>query len=282
MLVSPGDRFVADVTRVRSLTSGPQFLKAKVKIVHADVHIPGRVQPKRIQASWNIEKFGYEPVVGTCVMVEYHRTVAWVAGYRPARAKGFRFVIEKSEENAMKKRLIGRVNRDFHPCAVYVRISVMRHDGVPLAIKATRDGFDRKLFKRDRVVEVEQCGSASFRVTAVFMDSNEDETLDERCECYDTDSDDGTVRFFLGKRYFHGDTRDRMARVLRLALGVTPHEAAYITKGDGTWITCRESQFARFMIHRDEEGIPNMFQDLRVERILKKTKPKNEIDVTGR
>ncbi len=68
------------------------------------------------------------------------------------------------------------------------------------------------------------------------------------------------VRFFLHYRYYDG----KMGSVMKRAFGIdfiTFQELRGVNEG-GFWITCRPSQFARFMIYRDEAGIVNGFKDL--------------------
>lgn len=76
------------------------------------------------------------------------------------------------------------------------------------------------------------------------------------------------VRFFLGYQYYSNNNEIlRMATVLGKAFGLDHVEAVKImqTYTDGVWIVCRPSQFARFMIYRNEAAIKNGFMDLHAE-----------------
>lgn len=76
------------------------------------------------------------------------------------------------------------------------------------------------------------------------------------------------VRFFVGKRYFRTtDEVTRLYTVLQKAFDISKTQSSdlILKNEEGFFVVCRPSQFARFMIYRDQEGIPNGFQDLRVE-----------------
>jgi len=55
------------------------------------------------------------------------------------------------------------------------------------------------------------------------------------------------------------------------AAGIRPHRLSYESWG-GVWIVCRPSQFARFLIYRDEAGIKNGFKDLKPELFVPEPK----------
>lgn len=189
------------------------------------------------------------------------------------------------------EKMLGRVSRDMHRTAVYVRVHIPAShpgDSGPLAIKATIGNFSKSTFKKGMVVEITRsthniCG-AKYHVTEVFdlVDTEKDDRGD-CCDCCDLEDDDNrVVRFFLGQRYFK-EERDRRAMmdVLRRSFSMSQSEAAAVTNGFGMWIACRETQFARFLINRDFAGIPNGFQDLRVE-YADVNRPKKIIHVYGR
>ena len=188
----------------------------------------------------------------------------------------------------MSASLIGRVSRDLHRSATYVRVNVPGYDGVPLALKATRGIFDRGLFKKGVVVEVtrtDKNDARRYAVTRVFKEEpgDIDEPDFDECDCNPVEVRALTkqVRFFLGSRYFNDyQTRDRMIRVLSSSFGISHSEANHICRGLGTWVQCREEQFCRFMINRDAAAIPNGFQDLRVEYV--DAKPQHVVNVADR
>lgn len=184
--------------------------------------------------------------------------------------------------------LIGRVSYDLHRNATYIRVNVPGHDGVPLSLKVTRGVFDRSLFKKGVVVEVarsDKNDARRYHVTRVFKeepgDIDEPEAAEE-CYCPETFlSRTKQVRFFLGCRYFNdASSRDRLIRVLASSFGIEFSEANRICRGLGSWIICREEQFARFLINRDAAAIPNGFQDLRVSYVDRE--PGHSVDVSGR
>lgn len=176
--------------------------------------------------------------------------------------------------------MLGRVSCDMHRCATYARINVPAWDGGPhLSIKATITGFTKNQFTKGTVVEVERnpVDGRRFRVTTVFQDADEECPWGDVCE-----PDDKIVRFWLGRRYFDDvEMGNRMRDVLRDALGFNNIEANRATTEKGCWVTCRESQFARFLIERNMRCLPNLFQELRVE-YHSKPKPSPEIDVSDR
>ena len=81
-----------------------------------------------------------------------------------------------------------------------------------------------------------------------------------------------TFRFYIGSNYTLSSTRrERMADVMAKAFGMAVGDALYSMDGGhdnyGVWITCRPSQFARFMIYRNDAGIQNGFKDLKAELV---------------
>lgn len=76
------------------------------------------------------------------------------------------------------------------------------------------------------------------------------------------------VRFFVGERYFAVDSaRIKIGKVMARAFGISAMASDSWLKDGGVWVTCRPSQFARFMIYRNEAGITNGFMDLRAELV---------------
>ena len=76
------------------------------------------------------------------------------------------------------------------------------------------------------------------------------------------------VRFHIGDRYFRtlGD-KSWMGKVMARAFGISALASKSWLRGDGVWITCRPSQFARFLIYRNEANITNGFMDLHAELV---------------
>lgn len=72
------------------------------------------------------------------------------------------------------------------------------------------------------------------------------------------------VRFWIDYRYFQ---QRGMYDVLKKAFDLSEHRARKAQTGpyEGFWIVCRPSQFARFMIYRNEAGIKNGFMDLKAD-----------------
>ena len=68
------------------------------------------------------------------------------------------------------------------------------------------------------------------------------------------------INFFLHYRYY----KPELNEVLVKAFGLTEHQVLCLRKDNphGFWVHCRPSQFARFMIYRDETGMVNGFKDL--------------------
>ena len=182
------------------------------------------------------------------------------------------------------ERLIGKVTRDMHRSATYVRVNVPQFDSCPLSLRASIRGFDRSQFKQGVVVEVEPWDRGSrFKVVTVF-DPVDVEDEDCRCDSEERpEFDMRWVRFFLGVRYYK-EPRDRelMQRLLVNSLSMSRSEAIKVTGSYGTWIVCRLDQFARFLIVRDRAGFVNGFADLKVEYVDSDEKQKKVIQVAGR
>ncbi len=75
------------------------------------------------------------------------------------------------------------------------------------------------------------------------------------------------VRFWLPSNYYNTGHSVIMCSVLRDAFGLSYGQSERVMKDNelGFWIVCRPSQFARFMIYRNNAGIKNGFMDLKSE-----------------
>ena len=175
---------------------------------------------------------------------------------------------------------LGTVWCDLHNQASRVRVHINGTDGIPLSVKASLNNYPRPLFKKGVAVEVEQAkhDGRVFRVTQVFEPVRKSVHVQVKVS-----KADKTVRFWISSRYSNALAAQlAMGRVLVKVLSMKEDEAnALLLTGQGFWIICRESQFARFLIKRNEEGLPNLFQDLRVDYYM----PGNnlpEVDVSDR
>ena len=188
---------------------------------------------------------------------------------------------------------LGKVSCDLHDHASRVRVQIDGTDGIPLSVKASFNNYPRSLFKKGVAVEVEQsrCDGRRFRVTQVFEPVRKSVHLQFHIKVPDAEAfkvrvhkEDKTVRFWISSRYTKDSTlADAMGQVLVNAIDMREHEVnTLMTVGtQGFWVICRESQFARFLITRNEEGLPNLFQDLRVDYYTPgNSRP--EIDVSDR
>ncbi len=169
--------------------------------------------------------------------------------------------------------MIGKVSCDLHDRASRVRVQIDGTDGIPLSVKASLNNYPRSLFKKGVAVEVKHYGDdgRQFLVTQVFEPVRKSVHLKFDIEVRDADEfkrnqnmqyvSKDCVRFFIGPRYF--DRRLPLANVLAKAFYLSLKETnELIDGGDGFWVTCRQAQFARFMIYRNEAGITNGFMDL--------------------
>ncbi len=174
---------------------------------------------------------------------------------------------------------LGTVSCDLHKCAACVRVSIPGTDGIPLSVKAVLGNYPRHLFKRNVTVEVEQAqhDGRMFRVTRVFEAMKKPVTIARNFNIPVPDAETlkkeqamamskDRVRFYIGHRYF--DQTRELCTILRKAFDMSTSESEkLINSGEGFWITCRPSQFARFMIYRNAAGITNGFMDLKAELI---------------
>lgn len=185
---------------------------------------------------------------------------------------------------------LGKVSYDLYKHATRVRVNIPGTDGIPLSVKAIIGNHSRNLFTKGRAVEVEQAqhDGRLFRVTKVFaaLDNsveitcnfhvrvpNADAFKKDNTMTYGTKNWQGNmsydrVRFFLSDCYYNsGCKRDAMRAVLNKAFGLScDHSAQYMASTyGGFYIICRPSQFARFMVYRNEAGQKNGFMDLQVK-----------------
>jgi hypothetical protein len=87
------------------------------------------------------------------------------------------------------------------------------------------------------------------------------------------------VKFYIPSSYWyqmepngrrtHNREASKVVALLHDAFGITEKEFLALTSGVWTGITiiCRPSQFARFLIYRNERGIPNGFKELQPKLI---------------
>ena len=89
------------------------------------------------------------------------------------------------------------------------------------------------------------------------------------------------VRFTVPDRRIYGcggKTRD-YRELLKRIFSLEEHEIAK-NSGKDLVLICRPSQFARFLIFRDQAGLQNNFQELNASLITRE--PVNVFDVSGR
>lgn len=209
------------------------------------------------------------------------------------RAEHFARVAERNEKMTL---YLGTVSCDLHSMASRVRVSIPGTDEIPISVKAVIGNYPRHLFKRNVTVEVERSKADGrlFRVTRVFEAMKKPIVVKPSVVTFDIRvksaeefgarvyKDDKTVRFWLGRRYFDDCVLgNRMRDVLRKTLNMNNLEVNRATTERGCWVICRESQFARFLIERNVRGLPNLFQELRVE-YHKEAAPRPEINVSDR
>lgn len=166
---------------------------------------------------------------------------------------------------------------------VYARLSVSQGDGIPLAIRATFQGIDGRSLTKGTMVEVQRTDPNDARYHRIIRIWEEvaKENIVHQITVQDVDAfkkhqlkehqnmamSKDRVRFFLGERYFQDDM-SKIEGVLRKAFDLHINETRRLAhNSSGFWITCRPSQFARFMIYRNQAGITNGFMDLKAELI---------------
>lgn len=165
---------------------------------------------------------------------------------------------------------LGKVSCDLHKCASRVRVQIEGTDGIPLSVKASLNNYPRVLFKKGVAVEVEQANHDGrvFHVTQVLepvrksVHLNFQITVPNANAFKRNQTMENRVRFFIGCKYLQNNA---IYSVMRNALGLDDSVARelYRRATDGFWVICREEQFARFMVYRNNAGVPNGFMDLR-------------------
>ncbi len=193
------------------------------------------------------------------------------------------------------ERLLGVVAYEPNRQACDVRVTIKSNnpDFNSLAVKATFTGIDWRNLFQGAVVEV-GCSdihdARRYMVTRTFKDVMEvghtdPVTLVQNIHVEDKEMamSKDRVRFYIGAKYYKEGNRAAMATVLRKAFDVDRVEAngLFDRSGEGFWIVCRPSQFARFMVYRNDQGLPNGFMDLRAELFEPKPAAK-ELDVGER
>lgn len=181
-----------------------------------------------------------------------------------------------------------------HAC--YVRVSISRPGGVPLCIKATFANFDRSRFPKGTIVSVERTlknDARRFAVTGIFGDCQGQTDRGD----HDMSKSKDRVRFFIQHRYFqancslssNGMRKDTCKSVLLRAFGMQFVESETMMNKfpEGFWVECRPSQFARFIVYRNDVGqCINGIKDLKPELIGRLTLPekiarKTRVDINS-
>lgn len=159
--------------------------------------------------------------------------------------------------------------------AVYVRVEISKPGIPPLAIKATFRGFSHRKLTKGDAVEVERTdpnNATRYRVIRVLDERTKTENIVHRINVQDVDEfrryqamtmSKDRVRFFIGEKYFG----HKLIKVLQQSFNISKGESSHLMQEPGFWVFCRPSQFARFMIYRNEAGIQNGFMDLRAELV---------------
>lgn len=196
--------------------------------------------------------------------------------YTKERAEHNARVAERTHEMIT---MIGEVFYDLHPSATYVRVSIPQHSGISLALKVTRGDFDRYLFKKGRIVEVQESCKRDHRrfiITRVFDEAKVPVNVSFKITVPNADAlvKEKTVekvKFYLNSKYFENP---ELLGVLGRVFNMT-HEEYRVTFNQGTGLTfiCTTDQFARFLIDRNLNGIKNGFMDLNAKLIHSEPKP---------
>jgi hypothetical protein len=174
-------------------------------------------------------------------------------------------------------------------------VGVPQDNGTTLSIKATFTGFSREDLVKYTWVELQRTDkndARKYKVTRYFDQPVEPEVsgdCDAVKSCVDSYGEpnwgqDDRVKFYLGGQYLSGSTFGLVQSILWKAFGLKPYETnswevtpSYSQSSyqcTGKWVICRPDQFARFLIHRDDNGIPNGFKDLKSK--LVKAQPKKD------
>ena len=173
-------------------------------------------------------------------------------------------------------------------------------------MKATFSGFDRCLFPKGTLVgvrEYESFGRRVYGVVSVYKENPHNSSTMTVIEPKKSRPVNVTctintekpmsmskdrVKFTLGTQYLgmcppNNTKAYKALELLEKAFGIKECEAKELIRkshrlNEGITITCRPSQFARFMIYRDSLGIPNGFRDLKAELFV----PEPKCDVYDR
>lgn len=162
--------------------------------------------------------------------------------------------------------------------AAYLRVSVPQRGGIPLSLKATFGRWKNHHFEKDDWVEVERTDprdARRYRVVRLFKDKSLalsflastyfDDGRNEMSMSHDR------VKFYFNRQYFcsANSPRQEALNLLRAAFDMQEKESRELMcqNGEGFYIVCRPSQFARFLIWRNEAGMTNGFKDLMPELI---------------
>lgn len=146
-----------------------------------------------------------------------------------------------------------------------------RQDGIPLYLKAPFGNFKYTDFCQGDIVTVGRTpgGGGDWRVVGIYkIITNQGDS--------DMAQSKDRVKFFLAPRYFqikqtsNGMCRSTCIEILRRAFGPPPGPTVGNTwatemakHSGGFWITCRPSQFARFIVYRcDADECINGVKDL--------------------
>ena len=188
--------------------------------------------------------------------------------------------------------LMGTVSCDPHPKSGYVRIESPQHDcAFPLSLKASLNGFGRCDVSKGDIVTVERTsgGYRGWKLLKVNKVQDTEVPPIKTCVTIKVTTDDpDRVRFFLPKRYFQtrvtpkGMSKGTCLHVLCKAFDMLMSESQDLMQRypDGFHIVCRQDQFARFIVYRNDAGeCINGIKDLEPELITgtKITNPYDQI-----
>lgn len=240
--------------------------------------------------AWHLASPNFPPVEeGDYMLLEYTPSAKRVTQYRAWNLK--------SPDHLQSWRL-GYVRCDFTERQCYVRITCPTLTGEPpLSIKADANGIDREHLTRGVPVLVEaydpndarkyrvlRAWSGRARVafdqerypgkptfSKIIPVQGERQGPIKNCSRKETDMSTMSkdrVRFTIPHRRINS----KMIDVIHKAFGFDAHWSAEQAQenGRGLNITCRPSQFARFLIYRDEAGQQNLFQELGAELFVPK------------
>jgi len=196
---------------------------------------------------------------------------------------------------------LGKVSCDLHTYASRIRVQIDGTDGISLSVKASLNDFPRHLFKKDLVVEVEQCkqDGRRFRVTQVFAVVKKPIAVECNFHVRTPDAETSRkeqvnitpssytgramshdrVRFYLNSKYFD---HPELGGVLSRVFNFRPGEFSGIRhQGTGVRFICTTDQFARFLIERNLNGIKNGFMDLGA-KLIRSTPPPDAYDLLAK